>query len=258
MKESKSQRVPAVLRGLQILELLAGEKKRWTTTEISRKLKIPKSTTSYLLHTLLERGYLVREGDGEYRLGMKLLALGGQALRGIELREVAMPVLRRLTAETQTTAHLAVLEGSEAVYIERVPSPGFIQIDTWVGRRMPLHSTSVGKVLAAYLPEAESAALFQSATLPRYTPRTIVSLPRLRHEFKRIREVGAAVDNEENTPGVRCLAAPIFGGNGRVVAAMSLTGPVQQVTEERALKIVVLLKEAARQLTLALGGRLPS
>ena len=95
MKENKAQRVPAVLRGLQILELLAGDKKRWTTTEVSRKLKIPKSTTSYLLHTLLERGYLVREQEGVYRLGMKLLALGGQALRGIEVREVALPVLRR-------------------------------------------------------------------------------------------------------------------------------------------------------------------
>ncbi|HWP85152.1 MAG TPA: helix-turn-helix domain-containing protein, partial [Terriglobia bacterium] len=98
MKESKVPRVPAVMRGLQILELLAGEKKRWTTTEVSRKLKIPKSTTSYLLHTLLASGYLVREEDGFYRLGMKLLALGGQALRGIELREVAVPRLRRLTA----------------------------------------------------------------------------------------------------------------------------------------------------------------
>src|ERR1051325_5102936 len=171
MKETKSGRVPAVLRGLQILELLAGEKKRWTTTEISRKLKIPKSTTSYLLHTLLARGYLVREAE-TYRLGMKLLVLGGQALRGTEIREVALPILRRLTAETQTTAHLAVLEGAEAVYIERVPSPGFIQIDTWIGRRMPLHSTSVGKALVAFLPESEGEALVQSAGLPRFTART--------------------------------------------------------------------------------------
>lgn len=254
MKESKAQRVPAVLRGLQILELLAGPKKRWTTSEVSRKLKIPKSTTSYLLHTLLTRGYLVREEDGIYRLGMKLLALGGQALRGIELREVALPNLRRLTAETQTTAHLAVLEGTEAVYIERVPSPGFIQMDTWVGRRMPLHSTSVGKVLLAFLPPAEADALFQSIGLPRFTPRTIVTLSRLKQELQRIRESGVAVDNEENTPGVRCIAAPIFGTNGRVLAALSLTGPVQHITEDRVGKIVEKVKDAARQLTQALGG----
>jgi len=115
----------------------------------------------------------------------------------------------------------------------------------------------VGKALAAFLPEEESEALFQSAGLARFTPRTIVSLPRLRLEFKRIRESGAAIDSEENTPGVRCVAAPIFGSNGRAVAAMSLTGPVQQVTEERVAKIVEKLREAARQLTLALGGHPP-
>lgn len=254
MKESKAPRVNALFRGLQILELLAGEKKRWTTTDISRKLKIPKSTTSYLLHTLLARGYLRREADSVYRLSMKLLALGGQAVRGVEIREVALPVLRRLTSETETTAHLAVLEGSEAVYIERVPSPGFIQIDTWVGRRMPLHSTSVGKALAAYLPGREAEALFQATGLPRFTPRTITSLPRLRQELKRIRESGVAIDNEENTPGVRCVAAPIFGNAGAVVAALSLTGLVQQVTEERVGRIVEKVKEAARQLTQTIGG----
>ena len=255
MKESKAQKVPAVLRGLQILELLAGERKRWTTTEVSRKLKIPKSTTSYLLHTLLARGYLVREGEGDYRLGMKLLVLAGQALRGVEVRELALPVLRRLTTDTQTTAHMAVLEGAEAVYIERVPSPGFIQIDTWVGRRMPLHSTSVGKALAAFLPEKEAETLFQAAGLPRFTQHTITSLPRLKQELRRIRESGVAIDNEENTPGVRCVAAPIFGASGLPVAAISLTGPVQQVTEDRLPKIVERVREAARQLTATLGGR---
>ena len=257
MKESKAQKVPAVLRGLQILELLAGERKRWSTTEISRKLRIPKSTTSYLLHTLLARGYLMRDADGVYRLGMKLLVLGGQALRGIEIRDVALPILRRLTTETQTTAHLAVLEGAEAVYIERVPSPGFIQIDTWVGRRMPLHSTSVGKALAAFLPEKEAEALFQAAGLTRFTGHTIVSLPRLKQELRKIRETGVAIDNEENTPGVRCVATPIFGRDSMPLAAMSLTGPVQQVTEERLGRIVEKMKEASRQLTATLGGHAP-
>jgi IclR family acetate operon transcriptional repressor len=257
MKDSVTPRVPAVLRGLQILELLAGEKKSWTTTEISRKLKIPKSTASYLLHTLLERGYLAREADGAYRLSMKLLMLGSEALRGVEVREAALPILRKLTAETETTAHLAVLERSEAVYIERVPSPGFIQINTWVGRRMPLHSTSVGKALAAFLPVEEAQARFQAAELPRFTPRTIVSLARLKQELRRIRESGVAIDNEENTPGVRCVAAPIFGRDGSAVAALSLTGTVQQVTEERVGKIADKVKEAAAQLTQILGGGAP-
>jgi IclR family acetate operon transcriptional repressor len=120
---------------------------------------------------------------------------------------------------------------------------------------MPLHSTSVGKALAAFLPEEEAEALFQTTGLARFTPRTIITLPRLKQELKRIRESGVAIDNEENTPGVRCVAAPIFGSNERAVAALSLTGPVQQVTEERVGKIVEKVKEAARQLSRALGGQ---
>jgi IclR family acetate operon transcriptional repressor len=122
---------------------------------------------------------------------------------------------------------------------------------------MPLHSTSVGKALAAFLPEKEAQGLYQSAGLTRFTPHTIVSLPRLKQELRRIRESGVAVDNEENTPGVRCAAAPIFGRAGVPVAAISLTGPVQQLTEENIGKIVEKIKEAARQLTATLGGHRP-
>jgi DNA-binding IclR family transcriptional regulator len=120
-----------------------------------------------------------------------------------------------------------------------------------------LHSTSVGKALLAFLPPAEADALLQSIGLPRFTPRTIVSLARLKQELQKVRESDVAIDNEENTPGVRCVAAPIFGANGRVLAALSLTGPVQHVTEDRLGKIVEKVKEAARQLTQALGGHPP-
>jgi len=248
--------VNAVHRGLQILELLAGQRKGWSTSEISRRLKIPKSTTSYLLHTLLTRGYLRREEDGLYRLSMKMLALGSQALHLIEIREIALPILRRLVAETGITGHLAVLEGGDAIYIERVPAPGFIQMNTWVGRRMPVHSTSSGKALLAYLPEEQVEELMLSTGLPRYTTKTITSLPRLKQELRKIRDCGFAVDDEENTPGVRCIAAPVFDRSGAGTAALSLTGPVQQITEVELPRITEKLKDAARQMTHRIGGDL--
>ncbi|MBI4464613.1 MAG: IclR family transcriptional regulator [Acidobacteria bacterium] len=257
MKESKGPRVIAVHRGLQILELLAGQQKGHSTSEVSRRLKIPKSTASYLLHTLWNRGYLQREADGTYRLGMKLLALGSLALHGVEIREVALPVLRKLVAETGITGHIAVPEGTEAIYIERVPCPGFIQMDTWVGRRIPLHSSGVGKTLLAFLPEGQAEKLIESTGLPRLTSKTIVSPPRLKQELKKIRENGFAIDNEENTVGVRCVAAPIFSRTGKVLAALSLTGPVQQITDEQLPKIIEKVKEAAHQMTKALGGAGP-
>jgi len=254
MPESKAPRVNAVHRGLQILELLAEQRKAWSTSEISRRLKIPKSTASYLLHTLETRGYLHREDGGHYRLSMKLLALGSQAQHGVEVREVALPILRRLVAETGITGHLAVLEGTVVIYIERVPAPGFIQMDTWVGRQMPLHSTSSGKALLAFLPENQVELLLAGAALPRFTAKTIVVLPRLKQELKRIRETGFALDDEENTPGVRCIAAPIFDRFGREAAAMSLTGPVQQIPNELLGRIAEKIKEASRQATRAMGG----
>lgn len=270
-KESRAPRVNAVLRGLQILELLSAENRPWSTTAISRKLKIPKSTSSYLLHTMLGRGYLRRDAGGGYRLTMKLVELSGQALRALGVREAAQPVLRRLVAETETTAHLAVLEGAEAVYIERVPSPGFIQVNTWVGRRMPMHSTSAGKALAACLPDAEIEQLLRGKELARFTPRTIVSTAKLRQELRKIRETGVSVDDEENTPGIRCVAAPIFSApgaekeagqqsaakaaRGAVIAAVSLTGPAQLIAGERLTYVIERVKRAARQISQSLGGR---
>jgi len=253
MRESKAPRVNAVHRGLQILELLAEQRKGWSTSEISRRLKIPKSTTSYLLHTLESRGYLSQDQDDRYRLSMKLLALGSQAQHGVEVREIALPILRRLVGETGITGHLAVLEGDQAIYIERVPAPGFIQIDTWVGRRMPLHSTSSGKALLAFLPEEQVESLVATG-LTRFTAKTIVSWPRLKQELKKIRESGFALDDEENTPGVRCLAAPIFDRSGKESAALSLTGPVQQITDDQLARVAEKVKEAARQATKAMGG----
>jgi len=254
MAEGKAPRVNAVHRGLQILELLAEHRKAWSTSEIARRLKIPKSTGSYLLHTLESRGYLHREEGGHYRLSMKLLALGSQAQHGVEVREAALPILRRLVAETGITGHLAVLEGNVVIYIERVPAPGFIQMDTWVGRQMPLHSTSSGKALLAFLPESQVEPLLAGAALPRFTAKTIVALPRLKQELKKIRDAGFAVDDEENTPGVRCIAAPIFDRFGREAAAMSLTGPLQQIPNELLGRIAEKVKEAARQTTRAMGG----
>jgi len=120
-----------------------------------------------------------------------------------------------------------------------------------------LHSTSVGKALSAYLPPKEIEALATNG-FPKFTPRTITTLSRFRQELKRIREEGVAIDNEENTPGVRCIAAPIFGSDGSAIAAISLTGPVQHVTEETAAKVAERVKAAANQLTQAVGGHPPS
>src|SRR5437764_15207858 len=143
----------AVERALSMLETVAQEPDGLSNAEISRKLEIPKSSASYILRTLETQGYLTRDPEGgKYRVGLKILSLSRGALSGIDVREVALPIMRHLMEKTNLTCHLAILDGPDAVYIEKVEPQGFIRMDTWVGRRMRVHATSVGKALGAHGP----------------------------------------------------------------------------------------------------------
>jgi DNA-binding IclR family transcriptional regulator len=141
----------AVERALSMLEAVAQESEGLSNAEISRKLKIPKSSASYILRTLEAQNYLTRDGSGKYKVGLKILSLSRGALIGLDVRGVALPIMRHLTQRTGLTCHLAILDGPEAVYVEKVEPEGFIRMDTWVGRRMRVHATSVGKALVAHI-----------------------------------------------------------------------------------------------------------
>ena len=137
----------AVERALGMLEHVAQAPEGLTNAEVSRKLQIPKSSASYILRTLERQGYLNRDPQsGRYRVGLKILSLSRGALSGIDVREVALPILRHLMEKTNLTCHLAILDGPEAVYIEKVEPEGFIRMDTWVGRRMRVHEIGRAQV----------------------------------------------------------------------------------------------------------------
>src|SRR5271165_769041 len=186
----------AVERALNILEAAAQRREGLNNSEISRKLAIPKSSASYILRVLDRRGYLRRDAQsGRYRLGLKVLSLGKDAqagvdLAGVNLIEVVLPFMRSLSEKIGMTVHLAVLDQGEAVYVERVEAPGFFKVNTWVGRRMYLHSTSVGKALIAWLPKAEIDALLRDQPLKKRTPKTVTSVSRLTTDLERVRNLG--------------------------------------------------------------------
>ena len=168
----------AVERTLLILEAAAQREGGMSNAEFSRKLKIPKSSASYILRTLEQHGYLRRDGeDGTYRLGMKVLSLSRAALSGVEVREIALPIMRRLVDQIHITTHLAILDHGEAVYVEKVEAPSFIKMNTWVGRRMEVHSTAVGKALLAYLEAGERNRILHQRGLKKLTHHTITTLP---------------------------------------------------------------------------------
>jgi DNA-binding IclR family transcriptional regulator len=240
----------AVERALNILEDIAHRPEGLSNSEISRKLAIPKSSASYILRTLERRGYLRRDAEtGRYKLGLKILSLGGDAQSNLDIADVALPFLRSLVERVHLTAHLAVLDQGEAVYIEKVEAPGFFRVNTWVGRRMYLHSTSVGKALLAWLPKQEIEAIVRQQGMKKRTPKTIITMSRLLADLELVREQGYAVDDEENSLGARCLGAPISDAVGNVTAALGVSGTLTQVDEENLPKIVEALKETARRIS---------
>jgi DNA-binding IclR family transcriptional regulator len=245
-----------VNRALAILDNVSSRQGGMTNSEISRKLKIPKSSASYILRALEDGGYLRRDVEsGKYKLGLKLLSLRHSALAELDIREIAIPVMRQLVESSGRTAHLAILDRGEAVYIERVEAPGFIKMDTWIGRRMDLHSTGVGKALLAFQSPEDVEALIGKRGLSKHTARTITVPAKLLKELERARDLGYAIDDEENSLGVCCAAAPIFDANGRVEASVGLTGTVSTMDKSSQQRVVELVKDAARRISIQLGFR---
>jgi len=248
----------AVERAMAMLEAVAQEPEGLSNAEISRKLQIPKSSASYILRTLEKQGYLNRTPEtGKYRVGLKVLSLSRGALSGIDVREVALPIMRHLMEKTHLTCHLAILDGSDAVYIEKVEPQGFIKMDTWVGRRMRVHATSVGKAMAAHISRERLEKILAESGMEKRTPKTITTLPRLLKDLEKVREQGYAVDDQENNMGARCVGAPIFSQDGSIEASLGLSGTINQVNAQTMPRILEHLKDAARHVSMQLGYRAP-
>lgn len=248
----------AVERALAMLEAVAQEPEGLSNAEISRKLQIPKSSASYILRTLEKQAYLNRDSEtGRYRVGLKILSLSRGALSGIDVREVALPIMRNLMHKTSLTCHLAILDGPDAVYIEKVEPEGFIRMDTWVGRRMRVHATSVGKALVAHISLERVEKIISDRGMEKRTPKTITTMARLLKELEKVRTQGYAVDDEENNMGARCVGAPVFNQSGAIEAALGLSGTINQVNAQTMPRILEALKDAARHISIQLGFRAP-
>jgi DNA-binding IclR family transcriptional regulator len=250
MRAKEESLSAAVERTLAILEAVALREVGMTNSEISRKLEIPKSSASYLLRTLEQCGYLRREADtGQYRLGLKVLSLSRGVQIGRDIKEASLAITKRLAERSGLTVHIAILDHGEMVYIEKVESPGFIQTSTWVGKRMQVNSTGVGKAIAAYLSDGEREAIVKEHGLKRRTTKTITTQAKLLSELEKIRERGYAVDDEENSLGARCVAAPIFDSFGKPIAGIGLSGTTSQINRAVLAKVAEMVQEAAKKIS---------
>lgn len=210
-----------VRRALMVLDCFLGNMAERTVTEISRETGLPMATVHRLLGTLIEWGGVERNGRGRYRLSMHVWRLGACAPEARALRDIAMPFLEDLREATHEVVHMAVLDGTEVLYLEKLTSKQPVTVISRVGRRLPLHATGPGKVLLAYSgPELVDRVI--AAGLRPITSSTIVTERQLRSALAEIRRTGLAVSRNEMTDGSSSVAAPVFGADRSVVASLAV------------------------------------
>jgi DNA-binding IclR family transcriptional regulator len=253
---SQRFRLPSVDRAMNLLELLASSRGGLTLSELSRKLSIPKSTTYYLVYTLVTRGYVQRTGSGHYSLGFRFADVASASTAGLNLSALAKPNLRQIAARLNLTALLAVLGGAEAVIIGKVTwaRDGDGGGGAWVGRHLDLHCTAQGKALIAHFPDDELDQLLTGRELAGFTSKTILSLSALKAHLAEVRANGYAVNDEEQALGARAVAAPVVDSWGVVIAAISVRGSTQQIPSARLRDLGGEMVRAARDLSLQLSG----
>jgi len=249
--------VKSLVKALKILEVLAeGEESAYTLTQLSHCLHLHISTVHRLVANLVSHGF-VEEAPGSrgYQLSFKVLRMGLRVLDRLDFRLVAGPLLRELNRQTKETVHLAILQETRAISIEKLGSPQPVSLDSRLGEAMPLHCTGVGKTLLAYQGDDLLKRVARTAGFPRFTPHTITSLANLKKELERIREQGYALDEEETVEGLRCVAGPVFNHTGRVVAAFGVAGPSSRITPPRLPEIARIVCAASQQISYRLGSR---
>ena len=254
MSVPKTHSVPAVERAVSMLEMIAKSKGGLTVSQLARSLGFPKSSVHRIVLTFERARILCLDKDsGRYRLGLRLFGLANMALNGINLREQAAPILNHLMERIGLTVHMAVFEHDEAVLIEKVQPPGLLKLATWVGKRVDLHCTALGKVLLAYRPEWEIDDLVKKHGLLRHNDNTIGSAKKLKENLALVTKLGYAIDDEEEEIGIRCLGVPIFDSQIKVAAAISVSGTADQINPESFGTLAEQLKRAAQAISEQLG-----
>ena len=253
MVAQKIHVVPSTIRAMQVLELLVRLKRGASVSEISRNLMLPKSSTFLVLKTLEQGGYLRRSAQSrKFYFGLRLVSLCRNVLDDLDLRDVARPILNKLMRQTGIIVHLAVLEGNEAIIIDRVEPLGSSAGADWIGRRLDVNCTGVGKALAAFLPDGQFEEVITAKRFARHNDNTIVTIRGLKRELAKVREQGYALDDEEDEIGVRCIGVPILGSDQRALAAISFAGTPEQIALDRVQTLVRALKGTASEIALQL------
>ncbi|MEG3111310.1 MULTISPECIES: glyoxylate bypass operon transcriptional repressor IclR [Pantoea] len=250
--------VQSLTRGLTLLELIADSHGSVALTELAQQAGLPNSTTHRLLTTMQQQGFVRQVGDlGFWTIGAHAFVVGSSFLQSRNLLALVHPVLRSLMETSGETVNLAVLDLSDhqAVIIDQVQCTQLMRMSAPIGGKLPMHASGAGKVFLAHLTDEQVTALLHQKGLHHYTPKTLMSPQSLKANLAQVRKAGFSFDDEEHALGLRCVAAPIYDEHGEAFAAISISGPIARMTDDRITELGALVIREARQVTLAYSGR---
>lgn len=246
--------VKSVSRALDIITLVSMKKGGLGVTEISKQIDINKSSVYRILSTLVQYGYIEQDSEtGRYKLGYKFLEISTKLLESIDIRAEAKPYLQELEKYTNEVIHLVVYDQGEVVYIEKLEGNETLRMHSKVGKRAPMHCTSVGKAILAHLPSPTVVDILDRKGMPMHTETTITDKDTFLQELLKVKQTGYALDLEENEHGITCIAVPIFDHLGKAIAAVSISGPTMRMTSERLEELKPRMLEIGGKISTRLG-----
>jgi len=218
--------IQVIDRAATLLDLIAASEKSVPLKVLAIDANLHPSSAFRILTSLAAHGYVERDEAGRYRLGRKLLQLGGRVQAHVSLREDARPIMESLRDSLHETINLTIRDGDEVVYIERaISNSRMMRVEQVIGSRAPLHVTAVGKLFLGEESDQGFESYIRSSGLKAFTPHTITEADALRAECVKSAEAQYAVDSEEAEPGVSCVAVPVRDHSGAMVAAISVSAP---------------------------------
>jgi IclR family KDG regulon transcriptional repressor len=253
----KVYNVPALERAFDILDLIRSSAYGRSATELSQLLNLPYSTTFYLLKTMEKHRFLRRNGDNKkFYLGTKLMSYQGNLSQStdVQVRDAASPFLEQITQEFYITAHTAIRDGDEAIYVDRrEPRNCYIKINTWIGQRVPLHCTAVGKSLLLLLEPKQIQTILHNTTLKRFTDRTIMDTKELATHLQNCRKIGYTLDDREAELEGACVAVSLIDSQDTVVGALGVSATIYQLPPTKLHEMGEHLNKLGREISRHLG-----
>lgn len=254
---SQGGQVQSLTRGLKLLELISESNGNVALTELAQQAGLPNSTTHRLLTTMQQMGFVRQIGDlGLWTIGSHAFIVGSSFLQSRNLLAMVHPILRQLMEKSGETVNLAVLDKheTEAIIIDQVQCNALMRMSAPIGGKLPMHASGAGKAFLATLDEESLTQLFHRRGIHQYTPLTLCSPSQLKENLAQIRTQGFSYDNEEHAVGLRCIASCIFDEHNEACAAISISGPVSRITDDRVVELGALVVKATKALSSSFGG----